>query len=546
MIDESSRNTPPHSGKNVLSPVISTVIAGSLMAVASQAHALSWELDNGVTVDLDTSITYDAQWRQEKQDSTVLGFGGNPLGLVLDDGNRAFDDGDMTQNRASFSSDLDINYGDGGVFLRARGWYDEVYDDDGFSAKSFQRDGLDEHQSEIELLDTFVYHTFDIDNRSASVRLGKQVVNWGESLFVYGGISSAQAPLDATKANAPGVELKDIFLPLGQAYVETDLTEKLSLGAYYQYEWDNTRIDAPGTYFGVDFLGQGSVGDTVDIGLPVTEARPDDGQYGITLRYLAEELNNTEFAFYYLNYHDFLPAAQWSPAVAGVSGDPLWASQITQQYFEDIKLIGVSFGTVFGDTNVSGEVSYRDGQPVQLDLTSFGPAGGLYFTEAETLQTQVSLIHLIGETPFADNLALTAEIGYNRVLDIDADANAAALGIDVNDINSALDEDRDAAGVVLSLGADYFAVSQGLDLKVTGTYRNDFDGVSPVPFTFTEGLEQLSLKADFTYLNNHNFGVSYVWFLTDPDEVLAKQGELEFGHLTADKDYLAAYYKYRF
>ncbi|MES9968545.1 MAG: DUF1302 family protein [Candidatus Thiodiazotropha sp.] len=543
MTNENCRGVSPCFARKVLNRGIKTVVTGSLLTAASAGYGLDWKLENGVTVDLDTSVTYDAQWRREEADDAILDFGGQ--GILVDDGNRNFDDGDMTQNRISFSTDLDINYGDGGLFVRARGWYDEVYNDDDLieqshpllgagTPKSFQQDGIDWHKSEIELLDAFVYHTFDMGDRSASVRLGQQVVNWGESLFVNGGISSAQAPVDATKANAPGVELKDIFLPLGQLYVELGLSENISMGAYYQYDWEETRIDAPGTYFGVDILGQESVGDTLDaVGLPVAEQTPDEGQYGIALRYLAEQLNNTEFALYYLEYNDFLPALQLLPPILG--------PQLSHEYFEDIKLIGLSFGTVFGDSNVSGELSYRDGQPVQLNVP-----GAFYFSEAETVQAQVSVIHLFGDTPLADNLSLTAEIGYNRVLEIEDDATAALLGIDVDDINRALDDDRIGAGATVSLAADYFSLANALDLKVTATYRNDFNGVSAVPFTFTEGLEQFSLKTDFTYRNDHSFGISYVWFLTNPGDVIDDRGNLEFGHLTADKDYLAAYYKYRF
>ncbi|BBB27109.1 conserved hypothetical protein [Amphritea japonica ATCC BAA-1530] len=532
-MNKNCRSALPRCVMRSRSCAIKTVVSGLLLAITPQVHALNWELENGVTVDLDTSITYDAQWRQEKQNATLLAFNGQ--GPLVDDGNKAFDKGDMTQNRVSFSSDLDINYGDGGVFLRGRGWYDEIYDTD--ATKSFQQDGFDLHASEIELLDAFVYHTFDFEERSASVRLGKQVVNWGESLFLYGGISSAQAPLDVTKANAPGVELKDIFMPLGQANVQFDLTDKLSMSAYYQYDWESHRIDAPGTFFGWDFMGQGSTGDTLDVPFPSTvlENKPDAGQYGIAVYYLAEELNNTEFGLYYLRYNDFINSVRFLP--------PAFGPQLTNEFFEDINLIGLSFGTVFGDTNVSGEVSYRDGQPVQLGQ---GPTAGFYFSEAETLQAQISIIHLLGDTPIADNLALVGELGYNRVLSIDSDATAAGLGIDVSNVSAALNEDRSAAGAIISLSADYYALAEGLDLKVTGTYRNDFDGVSAVPLTFAKGLEQFSLKGDFNYLNNHSFGVSYVWNLTDPDEVTADIGRLELGHLQADKDYLAAYYKYRF
>ncbi|WOH38185.1 DUF1302 family protein [Thalassotalea fonticola] len=531
--------TKPRFNKKTLRKLIKpSALASSLLVLAvNQAHALSWQLENGVTIDLDTSLTYDAQWRQEERDNTILSEGGGGLpNFLTDDGNLNFDDGDMTQNRFSFSSDLDVNFGDGGVFVRVRGWYDDIYKDSSLAGdKKFQRDGIDIHGSDIELLDAFIYYTFDIGERSLSLRAGDQVVNWGESLYVFGGISAAQGPIDATKANAPGVELKDIFLPIGQVYAEVDLTDSFSVGAYYQYGWEEIRVDAPGSYFNVvDVLGQGSVGDTLDIfGLPIVEDTPDKGQWGIAVRYLAAELNNTEFGLYYLNYNDFIPTPQLLPPILG--------PQLTHEYFEDINLLGASFGTVFGDTNVSGEVSYRDGQPVQLKIP-----GAFYFTDAETLQAQISIIHLISGTALADSLTLIGEVGYNRVLDIDADLTAQAVGVDVNDIDSALEHDRNAAGATVSVKADYFSIVSGLDLAITSTYRNDFNGVSAVAFTFTEGVEQLSLTADFSYLNNHNFGVSYVNFLTDPDEILADEGRLEIGHLNADRDYVAVYYKYRF
>ncbi len=488
--------------------------------------AASFELDNGVTVDIDTTLGYDAQWRMESQDNTLLSGGGNPvLALLGDDGNRNFDKHDMTQNRLSFGTDVDINYGQGGVFLRARGWYDGAYNDLGLSpAKSFQQDGIDRHASDVELLDAFLYHGFNVGDRYVSLRVGEQVVNWGESLFIGGGISSAQGPLDASKANAPGVELKDIFMPIGQVLAEASLTDNLSLGAYYQYDWQETRIDAPGSYFSVlDGLGQESVGDILDTGHPVKETTPDKGQWGVALRYLAEELNSTEFGLYYLRYNDFMPALQYDFAAPTV--------MVNHEYFEDINLVGLSFGTVIGDTNVSGEISYRDGQPVQLA----NPAG-FKFVPADTVQAQVSAIHVFPENPLADQLVFTGEIGYNRVLDIDGVSGS---------VSAALDNDRSAASFTGRLTGDYYNVLPSVNLKASATYRNDFSGVSSVPFTFTEGVEVFSLKADFTS-GPHAFGGSYVWYLTDADDILGDTGKLELSHLNADRDYAALYYKFRF
>ncbi|WP_432470110.1 DUF1302 domain-containing protein [Amphritea sp. HPY] len=522
----------------------SGLIVAGLALGASSAHALSFELENGVTIDWDTTLKYDAQWRMEDQDKTLLETSlsaGN--GFLRDDGNLNFDKHDMTQNRVSFSTEADINAGNYGAFLRARGWYDEVYDDDSLAAANFQQDGIDQHKSEIEMLDAFIYGDIEIGERSLNLRIGDQVVSWGESLALYGGISSAQGPIDATKANSPGVDLKEIFLPVGQVYGEMDLSDTLSVGAYYQYEWDESRVDAPGTYFSpLDVYGQGAVGDSSALGI-VTEITPDSDSYGIALRYVAEELNSTEFGLYYLRYNDFIPTIQ-------LTGDGTPYPSVTLEHFNDINLLGLSFGTVIGDTNISGEISYRDGQPVQV-----GDGPFFYFTEAETVQAQASWLHLFGATPFADNLTFIGEVGYNRVIGIDDDALGSALAITTGasggplsqeNIDNVLNNDQEAASALLRLKADYYSVAPGLDMSVTGTYRNDFYGTSSVLFTFTEGREDLALNLDFTYLDKHTFGASYVAFLTDPEDIVAGGDPIEFAHHTADRDYASLYYKYSF
>lgn len=566
-----NRREPQHEPQKTLPPYhpLSRSIAQATLAVAlgaaaiPQAQALSYELDNGVTVDWDTTLTYDAQWRMENRDPVLLDENqavDPALGFVTDDGNRNFDKGDMIQNRISFGTDLDINYGDGGAFLRARGWYDDVYNDNSLQVdknplfaglnKPYFKDGLDIHKSDIELLDAFLYHTFDVGERSLSLRAGRQVVSWGESLFIQGGISSAQVPLDATKANAPGVELKDIFLPVGQIYGQVDLTDTLSMGAYYQWEWEKTRIDAPGSYFNtLELLGQGVAGDSVPLfsglGTTIQREKPDEGQYGIALRYLAEELNNTEFGLYALKFNDFLPTVQFVPATlfgpAGLGND-----NVTLRHFEDIELYGMSFGTVVGDTNVSGEFNYRHGQPVRIG----NPYGALYYSKADTLQTQLSAIHIFGQSRFWDNLVMTGEIANFRVLNLHDDDIASFLvagnGTTLNDEQGAVHGDDSASSLVVRFAADYFSIASGLDMKVTATYRNDFDGDSPMLGGFNEGIEVLGLQADFSYLNQHSFGASYTAFLTDPADIVSDFNELQINHYNADRDYLALYYKYSF
>jgi len=349
MVSQKCPNNKINFRHSSLSRLVKLVIAGSLLGAMTPVQAASWELNNGVQVDLDTQLAYAAQWRMEKQDANLLDLSKNGLlAINADDGNRSFDRGDMTQNRFSFATDLDVFIDNdsfsGGVFVRARGFYDGTYS--GTSANQSPatcnqglvsvggdvaigplpgleqiniiaaagncsdfsaNEGInDYHKSRVELLDAFFYTNFELGDKSVSFRIGDQVVSWGESLALYGGISSAQGPLDVSKANVPGVELKDIFMPVGQVYIETDLSEAFSLGVYYQYDWDRSRIDSPGTYMSpVDIVGEGVQSLIIPFGgalldAPVVRDQPEAGQWGITLRYLAEELNSTEFGFFIL------------------------------------------------------------------------------------------------------------------------------------------------------------------------------------------------------------------------------------------------------
>ena len=54
----------------------------------------------------------------------------------------------------------------------------------------------------------------------------------------------------------------------------------------------------PQAAFDADFLSVGRGSD---------RAPGDSGQWGVALRYLAEDFNDTEFGFYYMNYHSRLP-----------------------------------------------------------------------------------------------------------------------------------------------------------------------------------------------------------------------------------------------
>ncbi len=104
-------------------------------------------------------------------------------------------------------------------------------------------------------------------------------------------------------------------MTLSRWYVATtdvQLNDRWAVGGYYQLEWRKTLIPSAGSYFSdADLLDAG--GERIrDAGTGMyfyrkedIEAR-DQGQFGLKLRYRAEEIN-TDFGFYAANYHDKAP-----------------------------------------------------------------------------------------------------------------------------------------------------------------------------------------------------------------------------------------------
>ena len=87
------------------------------------------------------------------------------------------------------------------------------------------------------------------------IRVGRQVLNWGESTFIQGGLSVINS-VDVSALRVPGAELREAFRPLGMVWTSFDLSQNFSVEAFYEYEWEPIVIDPPGTYFSTnDFAG---------------------------------------------------------------------------------------------------------------------------------------------------------------------------------------------------------------------------------------------------------------------------------------------------
>ena len=505
------------------------LMAGGL---GSQASAMTFQPSDDLSVDWDTTLMYSLAWRTDSRDHKLTA---NANG---NDGDNAFDKGSLINNRTGFLTEANLKWRDDyGMFLRATGFYDNVYDqgNDNSTGTSncfagghcsrpdrFSQDTIDQHRDELRMLDAYVYGTWDIAGHSLNVRLGDQVVSWGESLF-YPGISAAQSPVDATKSTTPGVEVKEILLPVGQLFTQFSLTESLDLQAYYQYKWEKTELFGVGSYFSTtDFIDEGGFNDASGFLTRLSDDKPsDNGQYGVALTYAAASLNNTEFGLYYSRYHNKTPSLDFQSDLG----------RYRVRYFDNIDQYGASFSTVLGSTSIAGEVSYRDGQPVMVDNGFSSSVRG------KTLQAQTSLIHVVGPTSWADNTTLVGELVYNTVLDNDkSEPLVLAPGFSLPGTDS-LVYDRDAWGYTVQATFDYNNVFSGWDMSVPVTYSTAAQHDSSLVGSINSGQgdDRASIGSSWRYLGNFTVEARYNAYLGN-----ANNSPL------ADRDNVALNFKYRF
>jgi len=405
------------------------------VAAVSAASASAFEFDAGpVSGQINTSVSWGIGVRTEDQDLTQVhkdnAAGGTGSSYNFDDGTLNYENGDVITNVLKGNMDLELVMGDGGAFFRGTAFYDAAIMDDDPAFKDHIDATKDAAGSGYDLLDAFVWYNFDMGDIPVSARLGRQVLSWGESTFILGGISSIN-PINASAVRKPGVEVKEVLLPVNMAYGSFGLTDDVTLEAFYQLEWEKTRPDACGTFFSTtDFVSDGcgpvllgGAEDERDIlaryesgDISTTAVTPrlddvtpsDDGQFGLALRWYSEELGDTEFGFYYMNVHSRLPV------IGGVVANPAAGNNFPSyriEYPEDIKISGLSFsrGTESG-WSIGGELSYKQDAPVQWNSFEI-LLGGLLNADSLLLQDRAQ--PLVDSGAAADLDAAIASLAGN-------------------------------------------------------------------------------------------------------------------------------------
>ncbi len=396
-------------GRHPLCLAVAAAIAVAGFTASPSAQAYSWEKGEW-SGSIDTTLTYGASWRVEDPSDNLIGKAEfNPLIFAApnaaqraarggfsvngDDGNQRFESGDLVSNAFKFLTEFSVNYRDSGAFARLTGFYDDVYDGD----SELNSDARRKVGSRIQLLDAFLFTSVQIAGRDANFRLGKQVISWGESTFIQGGINTIN-PIDVSRVRTAGAEIKEAFLPVDMLWGSIGLTDNLSVEALVMFEWEQTEPEPAKTFFSTnDFATLGGEFVMLNFGLVPSPANfaqcaqtlatapptsvervacsaavprgrdrnaRDSGQHGIAFRYYAENLNSSELGLFYLKYHSRLPL------LSGISVRDSNANSASYfaEFPEDIELYGLSINTTLPwGISLGAETSYRPNTPLQVD-----------------------------------------------------------------------------------------------------------------------------------------------------------------------------------
>ena len=648
-----------HHGLVARAPLAAAVALGLMMAPAAQA----FEFERGeLSGSLDTTVSYGYSWRVEERDNDLVaksyfnpllctqnvplaaipvgpgrctstgGVPGSAFQLAApgrfsanrDDGNVKYDDGDAISSAFKITSEISLNWRTWGAFARATYFYDfENADRDDLTDIAKDRIG-----QRFRMLDAFVFKDFELGDDGAlggTVRVGRQVVSWGEGTFIQNGINVIN-PVDLSALRVAGAELKEAFLPIDMAWGSINLSENVALEALYMFEFEEIEVDASGTFFSAnDFgtpggtyvmLGFGTTPQPVNnperfgstcyagpagyatsdrfadlsaiygpataaqiiaigcgnaVGRIEDRAASNEGQFGLALRWYAEALNETEFGFYFLNYHSRVPLlsgrAVNNPAVGAASG------RFFVEYPEDIQMFGLSWNTTLpGGVAWQGEISHRPNAPLQVDdvellfaalspLNPFIPAPALRFNsqlgqyalgqevrgwrEHEMSQLQMTFTKAFAEVLGANQLSMVAEVGATEVWDLpdhselryEGEGTDTGGGCDVGDVTAAggfagpgvllfgcgrnpLTQTGGfptafSWGYRLAARADYSsAFGTPLTLSPRVAFNHDVSGITPGPGgNFLEDRKSLTLGVEANYLNQVIFDLSYTQFM---------------------------------
>ncbi|HEY4344488.1 MAG TPA: DUF1302 domain-containing protein [Parvibaculum sp.] len=548
----------------------------SLVAISSDASAMKFK-SGDFDISVDTTLSATAMIRTSQRNCALIsatnsqGCANDGLTDNYDDGNLNFDQWDVFSAPLGGLTEIEVKSGDFGAFVRGSYFVDGVLWDKESTRRTDLSDSAVHHIGRrARLLDAYVYGVVPTGDMPISLRVGNQVLNWGESVFYGGGIAETNS-YDMTKLRGAGAEIKQAFLPAPMVLAQFSPFENVDVSAYYQWHWNETEYDPVGTFFSIEdvfgpghqgvFYGPalGGVGDpgasglspaaqfALGTGIPdAAEGRPrNSGQWGASARYFSDALQ-TEFGAYYMRYHQKAPVLGVNAACDPVFG--CYPVSYFREFVEDQNLYGATASFVLQDVSVGVEVAYQPnysvpladastaaaGAALALDPVGFtGTAHELGFTRANRTQMILNGIYVAPPTmPILGSLIQAA--GMN---DLTFMAETAWTHFDNKPFNTF--GDKNAIGYVLDITGSYQGIFGTPWVLYPGlAFKHDVKGTAldyVVTDTHIAGRKTLTLRLTADYQSTWSVGIAYVNNFG--------AGDMNFN---SDRDYASATISYAF
>jgi hypothetical protein len=467
--------------------LIAVAVAAAIGTLgAPSAEAVDFDL-GGVRGSWDTTVSFGTGWRIEDPDCNLIATANGGCGRSPN-----IDDGDLNYHDGLFSkafkgvTEVSLEWRNFGAFVRGSALYDLQTKDEDTERTPLPDASKDLVADYTRLLDAFAYARFNLGSMPAELRLGRQVLSWGESTFIQGGLNAINH-FDVAALRVPGSELKEAFLPQEMAIFNLQFNEIFSTQLVYLLDWNDTKPEPAGSFFstndfavpggervvlgfgafsdqGVNFapLGGTLIPDFQNVRRLETRKPSDSGQGGINFKvYLPNFNNGTELGVYFLNYHSRVPVisgrtgsqaglgnafgalnAAGAAAQALAAGLPLNAaiatgtavgqSRAAQAGGSLSAALAQQYATIGANTSLAGgDVT---AQATNLGVHEFAKTTG-YFTE---FPEDIRLIGVSFNTQLQDSgVALQGEVAYRKNQPLqydDVELLFAALGTFENGI----------------------------------------------------------------------------------------------------------------
>jgi hypothetical protein len=527
---------------------------------------------------LTNTLHYEAAMRLRSQSPLLIG---SPAFLNENDGDRAFNAGQIIDNRADLLSEADISGKYYGARISGSTWYDGAYNttnsiSNGFTVNpnsvpfnNFASATTNVNGRGAQLLDSFVYANGTFGDVKVSARAGQHALLWGETLFFgANGIAGGMAPIDVIKAQSePDAQFKEIVLPTPQISTNFQLTSNLSLGGYYQTQWRRDRLPGVGSYFSTtDLYDDG--GERLFIG-PVTIPTPrgpitfanaafqrsvdeyasNRGQFGGDIRFRPPN-TGLDLGAYFLQFNEKAGTPYLAP---GVAVSPPTFGEYYFVYPQGIRVFGLSASKSVGDFNLAAETSVRSNQDLLSNAPAVTVGGGPFagapldcagnvvrvpvvnntnhpcYAVGDTMHADGSLLWAVPQNFISKEGSLVAEIGWQHLLGVTA--NRGLLDPYTTRNNTALQ-------VIYT--PTFRKVFTRTDLDVPISYQIGLQGTGVVASALPSGgVGNITAGLHATYDTVNFINLSYTHFMGPTGPFNDVQQFISAQQTLADRDFLS-------